>query len=241
MSVADKVKSALRTAGIDVRRYRPAERRRAALMERVGIRTVLDVGANVGQYGREIRAAGFRGRIVSVEPLDDAFRQLSLASASDDRWTCVNVAASDRAGTSTIHVAANSASSSLLPMASIHAAAAPEARTTGTRNVTLSRLDDLDELRGLPPPWMIKLDVQGHEAAALRGAEGILHRVSLVELELSVRELYDGAPVLREMLGRMSEYGYELVRLEPGFHDPRDGTILQFDGLFERFDSPQVD
>lgn len=232
MALADTTKILLHRIGLDVRRHRPVERRRQALITGLGVRTVLDVGANTGQYATGLRASGFIGRIVSFEPLADAFTDLLAASGSDRQWQCLQLAASDGAGHATLNVAANSASSSLLTMAPAHERAAPNAAMVGTQEVMLARLDEVEELGAVPDPLMLKLDVQGHELAALTGAAGLLDRVVLIEAELSVQELYDGGPVMREMLNAMADRDFVLVALEPGFHDPGDGAILQFDGFF---------
>lgn len=234
MSIADVTKTTLQRLGLDLRRYRPVARRRSALMTALGVRSVLDVGANEGQYGTELRAHGFTGTILSFEPLSSAYAALLRTASGDGDWHCLQYAASDRSGSSRIHVAANSASSSLLVMAPAHTEAAPDTANIGEEPVQLCRLDAVDRLLHADAPFMLKLDVQGHEAAAFAGAAGILDRIVLIEAELSVCELYEGAPLLAEMLGILAERGFELVALEPGFHDPRDGRILQFDGYFRR-------
>ena len=119
-------------------------------------------------------------------------------------------------------------------MAEAHEHAAPGAAMVGVADVDLVRLDQVDEIGAVPGPLMLKLDVQGHELSVLEGACGVLDRVVLIEAELSVRELYDSAPVMREVLDVLAGLGFELVGFEPGFHDPHDGTILQFDGFFRR-------
>lgn len=68
-----------------------------------------------------------------------------------------------------------------------------------------------------------------------------MDHIALLEVELSIRELYVGAPLLPEALTAIVAQGFELVALEPGFHDARDGSILQFDGLFARPDGHDRD
>lgn len=238
MIIARAIKFGLHKVGLDLRWHRPASPRRIALMKAAGVRSVLDVGANTGQYATDLRKSGFAGDIISFEPLDEAYRVLVDASAGDDRWQCRQLAASDHPGTSTIHIAGNEgASSSLLVMADAHIEAMPVARTVGVQEVTMCRLDSLDELRTVPGPLMLKLDVQGHELPALAGAEGLLDRVVLIEAELSVSELYEGGPLMLDVLSEIAKRGFDLVALEPGFYHPGDGRFLQFDGTFRRVDA----
>src|SRR5215472_6069643 len=85
--------------------------RRAILMQRRSIDVVLDVGANKGQFGKQLRGLGYRGRIISFEPLSDAFSALSQTASGDPMWTCHNFALGDLASSATINVSANSHSS----------------------------------------------------------------------------------------------------------------------------------
>ena len=66
----------------------------------------------------------------------------------------------------------------------------------------------------------------------LRGAELTLGRVIAFECELSTVALYEGQPLISEVLEYMSQRAFELVALEPGFSDQRTGQILQLEALF---------
>lgn len=201
------------------------------MLQELGVEIVLDVGANVGQYGTEIRAGGYANRIVSLEPLRGAFDQLALLAENDPEWDVLNVGASDASGAANINVAGNVASSSLLSMTEIHTAAAPASEIRGREAIKLIRIDSL---QALGKPIYLKLDIQGHELAALDGAIGILGSVSAIEIECSIKELYLGQPLIADVLNRLDQEGFRLEQLEPGFHDPTSGAILQFDGVFVR-------
>ncbi len=66
----------------------------------------------------------------------------------------------------------------------------------------------------------LKLDLQGYEAAALTGAEGILPEVRLVECELSIVPLYQGQPLFLDMVDLLDGLGFSLVPLSEGLTDP---------------------
>jgi FkbM family methyltransferase len=225
-----------RAAGVDLVRLRGIRHpvgRRALLMRYLGIDLVVDVGANRGQFGLEIRAAGYAGRIVSIEPLPAPFRDLARLARRDGRWTVLNSAVGSHAGTASIHVAANGgASSSFLPMLELHARSAPEAMYVGDERVELVALDDL-VLGQIEDTAVLftKMDVQGYELQVLAGAEATLRRSALVQLEMSLLPLYETAPSYRDVLDAMGTRGFRLVGIEPGFASPT-GLLLQADGLF---------
>jgi len=221
-------------AGYDISRDHFRHRVVYAL-EQAGVDCVLDIGANVGQFGVQLRRAGFRGHIHSVEPLRHAFAQLEHRGASDARWSAQRAAASDTVGTVDINVAENSVSSSVLPMLDRHRQAAPTAGYIGTEQVPCTTVDAIVaayELR--PERTMLKIDVQGYEQAVLDGAQRTLSEFGAVRMELSLAELYEGQKLMPDMVQYLVSLGLELWHIEPGFSDPVSGRLLQFDGVFIR-------
>jgi FkbM family methyltransferase len=213
------------------------EARRARLLQSREISLVLDVGANEGQYARQLRGLGYRGRIVSFEPLTEAFAALELAAAQDPLWECRRLALGSDDGSAEINIAGNSASSSLLEMKDRQLESAPEARYVGTERVELARLDSIwtDLVRDGDRVYL-KLDVQGLELEVLKGAEGSLPGVSCVQAELSFIPLYEGAPDYLELIEHLRSRGFNLAGLEEGHDDRRTGEMLQADGIFVRAD-----
>ena len=237
---AGVVQSGLRRAGYELQPYtgpRPYDEdiRRVKLLRSEGIELVLDVGANAGQYSQRLRAAGYTGRIVSFEPLSEAFAALEQASAADPRWEARRLALSDADGDAEIHVAANSWSSSLLAMGEQHLASAPESAYVGSQQIATARLDSIwDEVVGEAERPFLKLDVQGFEMHVLRGADAHLDRVAGVQAELELVHLYEGDSLWRDVIDHLEARGFELAGLEPGFEDPDSGRMLQADGIFVR-------
>lgn len=197
---------------------------------------VLDVGANVGQYASSLFRIGFEGRVVSFEPLAAAYHQLLERSLSNPKWEVAErCALGDRTGEISLNVANNSVSSSALPMLKSHQDAAPDSVYIGAEITKLVTLDSVaDEyIRDARCPFL-KLDVQGYEETALRGATETLSKVVGIQLEMSLVPLYQGELPFRQMLDRISARGFELQLLIPGFSDPDSGRLLQVDGIFFR-------
>jgi FkbM family methyltransferase len=225
------VQSGLRRTGL----RRPPGDERGRLLRRRGIDVVLDVGANEGLYALRLRAAGYRGRIVSFEPLSAMFAKLADASAPDPDWQVLRVALGARAGVATLNIAGNWASSSLLPMSERHRTAEPRSTYVDVEECPLATLDGLrEEVLRPGERAYLKLDVQGSELDVLRGGERTLEQVDVVQAETSLVPLYDGAPLFGDVVAYLDGREFALVAVEPAFVDPATGAILQLDGLFTR-------
>lgn len=209
----------------------------AATLGHVGATTVLDVGANIGQYASALRASGYRGAIVSCEPLSDAFAHLQRRAAPDPDWTVRRTAVGSEVGAADINVSANSFSSSLLEMTDAHTGAAPGSETVAAENVPLTTVAELAGELGLDPDkTLLKIDTQGYEAQVLDGAGPLVGKLAAISVELSFVPLYAGQQLFDELVTRLRAAGYVLYAIEGGFGDRRTGRMLQCDGLFVRAD-----
>lgn len=218
--------------GFELRRH-PAARRQAMLL-RHQVDLVLDVGASGGGYGTELRSFGYTGRIHSFEPLSAAFTDLSAKIADDPDWTARNVALGSGPGESTINIASNSTSSSILPMLDAHIDAAPSVRYVGQETITVARLDDeVGELLASYSRPFLKLDTQGFEREVLAGGGQTIAFCVGLQLELSFVPLYGGGMLVDEAIGWAYANGFQLVGIEQGYAAP-SGEILQVDGVFAR-------
>lgn len=227
------VRGALHKVDLDLSRH-PYPARLARSLDALGIDTVLDIGANVGQFGLMTRRAGFSGRMISCEPLAGAYGELSKRAARHDGWLALNTAVGSEAGTTTINVSANSFSSSVLEMTDAHLDGAPGSGYVSSETITLTTVRDLvGEHAVVPARTLLKIDTQGYEAQVLAGAGELIDQFGAVQLELSFVELYAGQQLFDDLYGFMRDHGLQLHIIEPGFSGP-DGRMLQCDGLFVR-------
>ena len=168
----ERLRQLARRAGYEVRRYTPLRSFAAArdeLMESRAVDVVLDVGANAGQYGELLRERGYRGRIVSLEPVAEPFAELERRARADGSWEAHRLAASDSEGELTLNVTGDSRSSSVLPR-NERFADVPGWEHKETQVVPARRLDGLvPELLRAGERAYLKLDVQGYERQVLTG------------------------------------------------------------------------
>ncbi|MGL4541385.1 MAG: FkbM family methyltransferase [Polymorphobacter sp.] len=239
MSLKQRIKALLLGAGLELRRHNPAyvpDMQLANVLRRQRIDTLFDVGANIGQYGAQLRQLGYGGSIVSFEPLSAAHAALTAAAAGDARWQVAPrgaLGASD--GEIQINVAGNSVSSSVLPMLGSHADAAPDSRYTGQEAVPINRLDTIAGQWLQPQSRLfLKVDTQGFEGAVLDGAAQTLARTWGVQLELSLTPLYQDQLLAEAIIARLRSAGFAPWTLWPGFADAASGRLLQIDAIFVR-------
>ncbi len=208
----------------------------AHLARETGFTTVLDVGANTGQFGSALREWGYRGRIISFEPLSLAHAMLLHTTRKDDLWMVApRCAIGSKEEATEINVSANSVSSSLLEISDKHVNSAPDSKYIGQETIQVLPLDVIvPRLCDDKQTFFLKIDTQGFEESVLNGAPHTLGRCLAVQLELSLTKLYASDFLFQDGLNRMKNEGFEVFAIYPGFSNRESGQTLQADVIFLR-------
>lgn len=223
-------------AGLDLHQWSSSiEVRRSRLLDRLHVDVMLDVGANTGQYVRDLRWGGYRGRVVSFEPGSLALEGLRQAAGSDPGWDVVDVAVGATDGEIELAVTQDSVFSTTKVPTPAMTGATVRTRTASYETVPLRRLDGLVKDLSLEKSRMaLKIDVQGAEEDVLAGAQSSLEQVHFLELELPLVGVYEGEWDLLTALRELSDCGFRLVLTE-NLMPASDGIeALQINGLFVR-------
>lgn len=203
--------------------------------QQCGVNTLVDVGANAGQFSLRMIESGWTGSILSIEPLSSAHAKLAKMAALAPGWkVAARAALGATEGTATINVAGNSQSSSLLPMLNRHEQAAPDSSYITTETVTVKTLPQALIEAGIAGRFILKMDVQGFEGEVLKGAAPVLDRCPIVFTEMSLQPLYAGEPLFYELSATLIGMGYRCVNLKPGYFDKEKREVVQVDGTFVR-------
>lgn len=197
----------------------PLERHLQRLFAHYGIETVLDVGANRGQYRDFLRhRVGFLGMIHSFEPIPELVAEMRGRQAGDPNWDIHRVALGREEGAATLNIAKHAVFSSLRQLSDL----AKREFSTGsevkeTVTVPVRTLDALlPALREVAGHRVyLKLDTQGFDQEVMAGAPSLLRIVPAVQFEMAIRHLYEGVPDYRTMLATMEAAEFELSGLFP--------------------------
>lgn len=210
--------------------------RQKKIMEFNQIDLVLDVGANIGNYGHKLlETMDFNGKIISFEPMRKEFNILNDRCSRYPSWSAENLALGDFNGNSTINISENSVSSSLLDILPDHTSSAPTSKFVKKEDIRVVTLDQfLTDHNIKSSNIFLKLDVQGFEMEVLRGTQTHFDKIKMLHVELSLDELYENGSLFDEIYLYLRSVGFKLVGVEPGFSRADNGELLQIDGLFVR-------
>lgn len=196
--------------------------------------TVIDVGANVGQFAVSCLKAYPDAKLYSFEPNPACVAELAKNLAGFEKSSIFCVAVGSEVGELPFNINEHSHSSSLLPLTAEHLGAYPSAREVDVIKVKVDTLDNL--LSGVPltSPVLLKVDVQGFEAQVLAGAAATLANVDYVLIETSFKQLYQGELLFMDMVRLMERHGFGFVRPVGWLCDPNTDEVIQMDSLFGR-------
>ena len=195
---------------------------------------VLDVGANVGQYGKGLRDRGYAGRIWSFEPVRDAFEQLEANTRRDSRWKATHCAVGCATGDVTINVSEMTEFSSIKSANEAASTFDSRVAVVDRQQVPIAPLDDLikDETA---KNVFLKIDTQGFELEVLEGASDLCARLVGIQLEVPVENLYDDVWSFSECIGFMDHLGYapaQFRTVNARRNDP--ASAVEFDFIYRR-------
>jgi FkbM family methyltransferase len=194
---------------------------------------LIDVGANRGSFADHFSWINPNADMILIEPIPELYDALLFKYRAFPKVICLQSAISDKVGESIFHVTANDGqSSSLLEIGQRHLEAAPHAHET--RKITV-KTNTLDEILGefQFSNAFLKIDVQGNDLPALKGAEKLLKKVSAIHIEVSIQSLYEGDVLGYKVWEFLNLCGFVLYGIDPWFRDPRsNGELLQADLFF---------
>ena len=200
----------------------------------LGAKTILDIGANAGQFALNLRELGWGGRIASFEPLSDVHTILARHAQDDPLWLvppamALGACDEERA----INVSQNSLSSSRLDISERTVDVMEATRYISAQSTSVRRLDDVIPSQ-CEPPFAIKIDTQGFELEVLKGATRTLDQTVALTVELSLFPVYTGAPSFVEVSQLVCAAGFRCIALTEAFVDVARNEVLQIDATFVR-------
>ncbi|MDR3468652.1 MAG: FkbM family methyltransferase [Xanthobacteraceae bacterium] len=210
----------------------------AAALRHLRFRTIVDIGANRGQFALFARLLNPSAAIIVFEPLEAPRAVLTELLGADPRVRCHGVAVGALSHDATFFVTAKDDSSSLLPVADRQREIFGTVESS-TATVPVRRLSQVVSPSDLEEPSLLKIDVQGSELDVLRGSEDLLGRFAAIYVECSYLPLYQNQALAKDVISWLEERGFVLGGVFNQHDHPGVGPV-QADFLFLRAESPAL-
>lgn len=237
------IRRTLQKAGVDVVPYPLSDWTRSrhvlqTVLDKQRINCVLDVGANEGQYGSQLRLLGYRGRIVSFEPVRTSFEVLSKTSREyRGSWRVFQYALGSSAGAAEINVTLGADFSSFLTPREDSLTRFPNNRVQRTEVVQIKRLDDIisDCIDGIDSQRLyLKLDTQGYDLEVLKGAERSLSQIAALQMEISFKPIYHNMSIYNDSVSALMALGFDVFDFMPVTRDQNGLGAIEMDCVMIR-------
>lgn len=194
------------------------------------IDVVLDVGANAGQFGQK-SDFGYRGAIVSYEPVLSAFKDLERIAEADNKGTAHNFAIGAESGELKIHISANSKFTSALSLKDNAQQFHDGIVADRVESVPVWTLDQV--ATKYDGKILIKIDTQGFERQVIEGGSKTVARSKGVLMEVPIIALYNNSWRLSETIEYMDGIGFVPTQIDPVNYHPMDRqALVEIDCLF---------
>lgn len=229
------VKKAFHLVGLDITKRSKIPEYSLLGIRNLPIKTIIDIGANTGQFAKKMVKIFPQAKLFCFEPLPNAFKQLSQwANVKKGKVSPINCALSDKEEKLVMfsHVE-HSPSSSFLKTTSLCEKYYPQTKKQISTDVQLTTLDKwANELqKPLEPEILVKMDVQGYEDRVIRGGKETLSKAKACLLEVSLDTLYENQANFKDITSLLNDLGYSYVgNLDQTY--AADGHVIYLDAVF---------
>ena len=231
------IRKAFNLIGLDIRKAKRDQK--TVWLESFDIRTVIDVGANIGQFAIDVHRLFPDAAIYSFEPLPEPYNELLVNTKSFPKFNPYNFALGDYEGTTEMYSNEFSQSSSMLEMADSHKQAFPHTKNTTSITVNIQTLDLIASKLELDTDILLKIDVQGSEKQVLDGAKETLKKVKIIIIETSYISLYKDQPLFGDVHNYLADLGFRFHGNLGQLIHPVEGSVLQGDSIFIKHTSDE--
>lgn len=224
-----QIKHLLNKIGYDVKKYHPIFE---TTVKQLGIHTVVDIGANVGNFSKQMREEFPNAKIYMFEPLADCFQEIQKKFSEDKNHEAFQCALGNTKGETVIARSSFHPSSSILRMSELHKRLYPKTASVRDENIKMDKLDDVLAHEILTKNILVKIDVQGFEDKVIAGGQNIIKQASAIIIETSFVMLYENQPLFGDIHDTLRALGFA-YHGDIGRHYSRlTGELIYEDSLF---------
>jgi FkbM family methyltransferase len=235
------IQNIVRKFGYEINNYENQQKRKAdkwKWLQNLDIETVLDIGANTGQFAEFIINIIPKASLYAFEPLESEYSRLNINLGRNPRFKAFNIGLGDINGSTDFFISSASPSSSLLQMENIQKKLYPLTAELTKCVIKISRLDDfIDKCNfQIKPNLLIKMDVQGAENKVIDGGTRTFNKAKIVLSEVNYFSYYRGQPLFKDIIDLLSDLDFVYCGVFEQFNNQKDNLPLFADAYFVKQD-----
>lgn len=199
-----------------------------------GFKSIIDVGGNVGQFGKKIRTFYPEAQLYSFEPIPFVYDVLVENFKDDKKFKAFMCGLGDTNGTSKFYLNDFSDSSSMLKIGETHVKNFPYTKNETIIDVDVKKLDDCIDVEKIEKPYLLKLDVQGFEDKVIEGGIEVVKNADVIITESSYKELYEDQVLFDVIYDKLIALGFRFAGNLEQMDSAFTGEPLQGDAIFKK-------
>ena len=196
------------------------------------LKTIVDIGANKGQFSLICLSINPEIKIYSFEPLKEPAKKYRKLFSNAKNVKFYNFAIGEYEETKMMNVSAKADSSSFLTIGQIQIEKFPGTECIDQLQVDVVPLNKFIKINDINSPALLKIDVQGFELNVLKGCLDLLSSFEWIYCECSFIELYDEQTLASEIIEWLYKNNFKLAGIYNTHYD-RKGLAIQSDFLFK--------
>jgi FkbM family methyltransferase len=200
---------------------------------RCAVDTIIDVGANKGQWAKPLVKKFPSANFYSFEPLPNIFEYLELTARDHRNWNVHNQGVGAKRGVARINVASNSGLSSSFLESTNHSVVHPN--IIFEKSNLVIDIIPLDDFMGYGARNFLKIDTGGFENSVLDGISSKMNLISAIEIESSFTPMYEGESSHHRVISRLEDSGFVPISFG-NVHRDLSGRVWQLDTLLIKRD-----
>ncbi len=208
------------------------ERALCNILASYSVDLVLDVGGNLGQFALGLRQYGYKGKIITFEPVASCYDHLMEISKKDELWTVEKLALGQQKETKVIQVPKSTVFSSLLQANSYSLKKYHDhLQDFKQESIDIDTLENYfrEKNLALSQRTFLKIDTQGYDMNVLLGAKNLIPNFVGLSTELSFISLYESAPKYTEVLNFIDSQNFSIANLFPVIFDEKKRLLIEAD------------
>ena len=223
------MKTKLRKRGVNLNRYSLYDKK---WLKNLNIDTVIDIGANVGEFTFIFHELFPSSQIHAFEPIPECFNKLNNKVSGLENVITYKIGLGSQTRVMNLNKSSHDPASSFRVMSEFHKENYPHSAQSEQINVKVQRLDDILDFTNAEKNIFIKMDVQGFEDEVIKGGLVTFSKAKVIIVECSYRKLYNKEPMFHGIYELLTSLGFEFMGCLKQSENKKDETYLQGDCIF---------